>query len=83
MRTVKDWLDYFDVKTTEQIKDTDTFKKIVENLGGASGYFFTKGPNGYELCIISGNKLSFYDGCVGPGGYLYPCGASLFIKIDN
>lgn len=84
MRTINDWLDYFGVESTEQIKDTDIFKKIVKDLGGASGYFFAKTPNGYELCILSGNRLNFYDGYTNSGGsYLCPCRTYLFIRIDN
>lgn len=82
MKTVNDWLDYFGVKTIEEIKDTDKFKKLVENLGETSGYFFLKNPDGYELCIISGNKLIFYDSFADPSD-MYPCRVALLIKIDN
>jgi hypothetical protein len=82
MKTIKDWLDYFGVKSTEQIKDTDKFKNIVKDLGGASGYFLAKRSDGYELCIISGNQLIFYDVSTDSGD-MYPCWACLLIKIDN
>lgn len=84
MKTIKDWLDYFDVESIEKIKDTDKFKKLVENLGGASGYFFSKNSDGYELCVISGNKLIFCDGSSDPNDpYMYPYRVALLIKIDN
>lgn len=82
MKTIKDWLDCFGVESIEKIKDTDKFKKLVENLGGASGYFFSKRSNVYELCIVSENQLIFYDDFTDPSD-MYPCRVALLIKIDN